>query len=143
MEQVWNNGNIHVKHLSNRLQCFKANKVSRHVEIHCFKYFLFLIWAWITDRYSEWSKTELLMKEQNGKKLKAIKSRWNKFQIMAKNHYKIISFKKFSYKYTLNAWNMVKVIKGRVHDFDFGFFGFFFLTALARHIWKTIKSTKE
>ena len=26
MEQVWNNGNIHVKHLSNRLQCFKANK---------------------------------------------------------------------------------------------------------------------
>ena len=28
MEQVWNNGNIHVKHLSNRLQCFKANKVS-------------------------------------------------------------------------------------------------------------------
>ena len=43
------------------------------------------------------------MKEQNGKKLKAIKSRWNKFQIMAKNDYKIISFKKFSYKYTLNA----------------------------------------
>ena len=28
MEQVWNNGNIHFKHLSNRLQCFMANKFS-------------------------------------------------------------------------------------------------------------------
>ena len=28
MEQVWNNGNRHVKHLANRLQCFKANKFS-------------------------------------------------------------------------------------------------------------------
>ena len=43
------------------------------------------------------------MKEHNGEKMKANQNRWNKFQIMEKNHYKIISFKKFIYKYTLNA----------------------------------------
>ena len=43
------------------------------------------------------------MKEHNGEKMKAIQNRQNKYQIMEKNHYKIISFKKFIYKYTLNA----------------------------------------
>ena len=33
--------------------------------------------------------------------------------------------------------------KGTVQQLNFGLFEIFFFTALARHIWKTIKSTKE